>query len=82
MRVLFDRPAVVVGLVGLLASFAWMVGTAWAGGAPKEGDTAPAVELPAVMPPDGKVNDALNLKKDFKGKNVVLFFFPKALTGG
>jgi hypothetical protein len=82
MRVLYDRPAVVVGLVGLLAGVAWMAGTAWAGGDLKEGNPAPAVKLPAVMPPDGKVNDALDLKKDFKGKNVVLFFFPKALTKG
>jgi len=52
----------------------------------KEGKPAPNVELPATqidtVLPDNK--DAKTLKlSDFKGtKNVVLYFFPKALTGG
>ena len=41
----------------------------------KEGDKAPEFRLPAD---DGK-SVAL---ADFHGKNVVLFFFPKALTPG
>jgi len=52
----------------------------------KEGDKAPAIELPAVNAdkalPDQKDAKTLNLK-DFQGKkNVVLFFFPKAMTKG
>jgi hypothetical protein len=55
---------------------------------PKEGDQVPDVELPAtqiekVLP--GKKDAKTMSLKDFqgvKGKNVVLFFFPKAFTGG
>lgn len=52
----------------------------------KEGQQAPDVELPAVQVekalPDQK--DAKTLKlKDLQGKkNVVLYFFPKAMTPG
>jgi cytochrome oxidase Cu insertion factor (SCO1/SenC/PrrC family) len=58
---------------------------AWAQTAPKEGDMAPDVRLKATQVkkvlPDVK-EDALSLA-DFKGKKrVVLFYFPKALTGG
>ena len=50
------------------------------------GKPAPAVELPATqidkVLPDKKDAKTLNLK-DFQGKkNVVLFFFPKAMTRG
>jgi len=52
------------------------------------GKPAPDVDLPAVgiekVLPAKKDAKTLNLK-DFRGdngKNVVLFFFPKALTGG
>ena len=53
---------------------------------PREGEPAPAVELPAAYAGKAltgkKDGDALNLK-DFQGKkNVVLFFFPKAMTRG
>jgi len=53
---------------------------------PREGEPAPTVELPAAnagkAAPGKKDGDALNLA-DFKGKkNVVLFFFPKAMTRG
>jgi peroxiredoxin Q/BCP len=41
----------------------------------KEGNTAPAFTLPA----DDGSTVSLN---DFKGKNVVLYFFPKANTPG
>ena len=52
---------------------------------PKEGDPAPDVPLKATqinkVLPDSKA-DTLSLK-DLKGKKkVVLFYFPKALTGG
>lgn len=52
----------------------------------KEGDPAPDIELPATnigsIFPDKK--DAKTFKlSDLKGKkNVVLWFYPKALTGG
>ena len=52
---------------------------------PKEGDPAPAVKLPVVQPEKASASlkgaKTLDLK-DLKGKNVVLFFYPKALTGG
>ena len=56
------------------------------GTAVKEGDKAPDVELAATeigtVLPDKKDAKTLRLS-DFKGKkNVVLWFYPKALTGG
>jgi hypothetical protein len=54
----------------------------------KEGDTAPDFKLQATqiekVLPNTKDAKTMSLK-DFQGangKNVVLFFFPKALTGG
>lgn len=79
MRMLCDRPAALVGLLTLLAGVAWIASTAWAGG-PKEGGPAPEVKLPAALP-EGKTG-TIDLK-DYRGKkHVVLYFFPKALTGG
>jgi peroxiredoxin Q/BCP len=50
----------------------------------KEGDKLPDVELPASQP--GKLGAPKPVKlSEFqgpKGKNVVLFFYPKAMTGG
>jgi hypothetical protein len=77
--------------VGFIALATWSAGLAPAGGAKgaakvKEGRPAPNVDLPATqietVLPDKK--DAKTLKlSDLKGKkNVVLYFFPKALTGG
>jgi hypothetical protein len=82
------RLLAIAGLVALLAGLAWMARPASAGGdvKVKEGQPAPDVELPATqigtVLPDQK--DAKTLKlKDLKGKkHVVLYFFPKALTGG
>ncbi|MFO0965873.1 MAG: hypothetical protein U0793_09865 [Gemmataceae bacterium] len=74
-----------IGL-GLLAG-AILTAPAWAGGTKvKEGDKAPDIDLPATQIgsvfPDKKDAKTLRLS-DFKGKkNVVLWFFPKALTGG
>jgi hypothetical protein len=53
---------------------------------PEVGKTAPAIELPASgiasVLPDKKDAKTLTLA-DFKDKkNVVLWFFPKAMTGG
>ena len=51
----------------------------------QEGKPAPEVELPATsidtVLPDKKDAKTLSLK-ELKGKNVVLYFYPKALTGG
>jgi hypothetical protein len=52
----------------------------------KEGDKAPDIKLPAAnigkALPDLKDAKTISLK-DFEGKkNVVLFFFPKAMTKG
>ncbi len=52
----------------------------------KEGQKAPEINLPATqidaVLPDKKMAKTLDLK-DLQGKkNVVLFFYPKALTGG
>jgi thioredoxin-dependent peroxiredoxin len=78
---LCDRPAALLGLLTLLAAALWMASAAWAGGdGVKEGDPAPEVKLPAALP-EGKT--ATVDLKDYKGKkHVVLYFFPKALTGG
>src|SRR5262245_6129210 len=46
--------------------------------APKEGQPAPDIKLQAATPTGVKT---LSLK-DLKGKNVVLFFYPKAMTPG
>jgi thioredoxin-dependent peroxiredoxin len=52
----------------------------------EEGKPMPEIKVPAVNIDKGfpAVKDAkeLDLPKDAKGKNVVLFFFPKAMTRG
>ena len=52
---------------------------------PEVGKAAPAFDLPAAniksVLPDKKDATKRSLA-DFKGKNVVLFFFPKAMTRG
>ena len=81
------RAALLAGLAALLALIAGIVTPVSAGGVQvKEGDKAPNIELPAVgietLLPDKKDAKTLNVA-DFKGKkNVVLWFYPKALTGG
>jgi hypothetical protein len=54
-------------------------------GLPEVGKPAPAFNLPATsiskVLPDKKDATTLSLK-DLKGKNVVLYFFPKAKTKG
>jgi hypothetical protein len=51
----------------------------------KEGSKLPTIELPAAnvgaVLPDRKDAKSLNLK-EIKGKNIVLFLFPKAMTKG
>jgi peroxiredoxin len=53
--------------------------------APEVGKPAPEFDLTAANVkaalPDAKDKKTLSLK-DLKGKNVILWFYPKALTGG
>jgi peroxiredoxin Q/BCP len=55
------------------------------GGLPEVGKPAPSFDLPATsigkVLPNKKDASKLNLK-DLRGKNVVLFFYPKAMTKG
>ena len=71
----------------VLAGMAWIAAPIWAGGAKlEEGKPAPDIELSATsigsIFPDKK--DAKTLKiSALKGKkNLVLWFYPKALTNG
>lgn len=75
------------GMALALAGLVWIAAPIWAGGAKlQEGKPAPDIELAATnigsIFPDKK--DAKTLKlSDLKGKkNIVLWFYPKALTGG
>jgi len=83
----YSRTARGAGALMLLAGLAWVGAPIWAGGAKlEEGKAAPDIDLPATnitsIFPDKK--DAKSFKlSDLKGKkNVVLWFYPKALTGG
>lgn len=83
----YSRSARGAGALLMLAGLAWITTPIWAGGAKlAEGKAAPDIELSATnigsLFPDKK--DAKTLKlSDLKGKkNVVLWFYPKALTGG
>jgi peroxiredoxin len=76
VRFLFALPLLILG------------GMAVAADDPKPvevGKSAPAIKLPAAniqtVLPDKKDAKELSLE-DLKGKNVVLFFFPKAMTRG
>ncbi len=91
MRYLWDRPALLVALLGLAVALALSVSRAPAAGDDddkkvKEGQPAPDVELPATqidkVLPDQKDAKTLHLKDLQDKKNVVLYFFPKALTKG
>ena len=70
--------------LALLTALCGSVGPLSAGDeapAVKVGQKAPDIDLPAVLP-DKKGEHHLRLS-DYRGKkNVVLYFFPKALTGG
>src|SRR5262245_47750283 len=82
-----NRAARGAGALLALTGLAWIAAPIWAGGAKlQEGKAAPDIELPATsigtIFPDKK--DAKTMKiSDLKGKkNLVLWFYPKALTGG
>src|SRR5688572_30448044 len=68
-----------------LAAATALLGTARAADVPKVGEQAPDIRLEAAgvskVLPGKKDGDALSLR-DLKGKNVVLFFYPKAMTKG
>jgi cytochrome oxidase Cu insertion factor (SCO1/SenC/PrrC family) len=87
MNVQRSRLARGAGAALVLAGLAWVATPIWAGGAKlKEGDAAPDIELQATnvssIFPDKKDGKTFKLS-DLKGKkNVVLWFYPKALTGG
>lgn len=87
---MFDLPraAAAAALVALAISFAAAGRPAFAADDPKleVGKPAPDVDLPATQAekvlPDQKDAKTLHLK-DLRGKkNVVLYFFPKAMTAG
>ena len=90
MTSLWDRGVVLLGLVALFACLAWATGPAAAADQPEAkkpavGEPAPDIDLPATsidkVLPDKKDARTLDLK-DLRGKNVVLYFFPKAMTRG
>lgn len=87
MRSLWHRTAVLAALAGLAAGVGWATGPARAADEkmPAVGQPAPDIDLPATQVgkvlPDKKDARTLDLK-DLRGKNVVLYFFPKALTRG
>jgi hypothetical protein len=90
MTALWDRAAVLLAVVALLAAMAWVTRPAAAADQPDQkmpavGEPAPGIDLPATsigkVLPDKKDAKTLDLK-DLRGKNVVLYFFPKAMTRG
>lgn len=72
-------------LAAALCAALTATGAARGGAKVEEGKPAPAVVLSAVQVeralPDKKDATTLDLK-DLRGKNVVLFFYPKAMTKG
>jgi cytochrome oxidase Cu insertion factor (SCO1/SenC/PrrC family) len=88
----WSQSALVLALVGLAAAWSSMVGPATVAAAEEnpqpvaEGKPAPQINLPAtqigLVLPEERNAKTLHLK-DLQGKkNVVLYFFPKALTKG
>jgi cytochrome oxidase Cu insertion factor (SCO1/SenC/PrrC family) len=89
MMLLLARPVLAAAVLAVAVGL-WAVNPASAAdeGTPKVkvGQAAPDITLPATQAekatPDAKAGEPLELK-DLKGKkNVVLYFFPKALTRG
>jgi hypothetical protein len=92
MCLLSNRSALLMTLIGLAVGWTWAMGPPSAAAADDdakkvvEGQPAPDVDLPAtqigLILPDQRGAKTLHLK-DLRGKkNVVLYFFPKALTKG
>lgn len=75
-------------LAASLGAFFLVLAPTWGGGEVKvkEGDKSPEVELAAVgietVLPGKKDAKTLKLSEFRTKKNVVLWFYPKALTGG
>lgn len=67
---------------GLLALAVALTGAASAADKPGVGDPFPDVAVPAVQGDLVKKGAKELSIKDFKGKYVVIAFYPKALTGG
>lgn len=67
---------------GLLALAVALTGAASAADKPGAGDPFPDVAVPAVQGDLVKKGAKELSIKDFKGKYVVIAFYPKALTGG
>ena len=84
MSIFWERALLAGALAALFAGAAWAA-DAGGGNKPAEGQPAPDINEPATnigaVLPDKKDAKTLDLK-DLRGKNVVLYFFPKALTGG
>jgi hypothetical protein len=87
MTISGDRAALLAAVAVAILGFAWAIGPA-AADEPKKplvGEPAPDIDLPATqiakVLPDKRDATSLNLK-DLRGKNVVLYFFPKAKTRG
>jgi len=68
----------------LCASFLLVVPVVFADSTPtlKEGDRAPEINLPATLLDSVAPGKKTFSLKDARGKNVVLFFYPKAMTPG
>jgi hypothetical protein len=91
MALLLVRPVSVVTLIAMVACLGWAAGMAAAAdkeaaGKAEVGKPAPDIDLAATQIaktlPDQKEAKTLRLK-DLQGKkNVVLYFYPKAMTGG
>jgi peroxiredoxin Q/BCP len=86
----WDRAVLVAALVGLAVGLGWAVVPAAAADKDDEkkpvvGEPAPDINLAATQVgkvlPDKKDGKTLDLK-ELRGKNVVLYFFPKAMTPG
>lgn len=86
MSLLWLRPTLAAAAVALCVCLALAMSATPAAGQVKEGQPAPDVNLPATqidkVLPGQKDAKTLNLKDLVGKKNVVLYFYPKALTGG
>ncbi len=80
MSIFWERALLAGALAVLFAGAAWAADSKPAEGQPAPDINEPATNIGTVLP-DKKGAKTLDLK-DLRGKNVVLYFYPKALTGG